>query len=55
MTGIVRFVLGAVIILVVMVLAGPVGLFVGGGLWAALTGQVLATTVGQGEPADSSD
>ena len=39
----VLIVLGSVFF--VMVLAGPVGLFAGGALWAALTGQVLATTV----------
>jgi hypothetical protein len=32
---------GAVIIVIVMVLLGPVGLFMGGALWSALIGKAL--------------
>jgi hypothetical protein len=45
--------LGALIIIVVMVLAGPMALFVGGALWSTLVGQTLATTVG--EPTEEAD
>ena len=53
MAVIVGFMLGALIIIVVMVLVGPMALFVGGALWSALVGQSLATTVG--EPAEAAD
>ena len=32
---------GAVIIVIVMLLLGPVGLFVGGALWSAMVGRAL--------------
>ena len=32
---------GAVIVVIVMVLLGPIALFVGGALWSALVGQAL--------------
>jgi len=48
--------LGAVIIIVVMVLVGPMALFIGGALWSSLLGQTLATTVGQpGEGAEGAE
>jgi hypothetical protein len=37
--------LGAVIVVIVMVLLGPVALFVGGALWSALVGNQLSGLV----------
>lgn len=52
-------VVGAVIILVVLFVAGPIALFVGGMAWSALTGQLLAAdaderaAAGAGQPSTS--
>lgn len=42
--------LGAVIVVIVMVLLGPVGLFVGGALWSALVGNALSSLGPVGPP-----
>jgi hypothetical protein len=49
--------LGVVIILVVLFILGPIGLFVAGALWSALNGWLLSDDADKraGEPAQSPD
>jgi hypothetical protein len=42
-------VLGAVILIVMMVLVGPLALFVGGALWSALIGNTLSPPLRSGQ------
>jgi len=45
--------LGAAIVVIVMLLLGPVALFVGGALWSALVGRALVTEGDRPSEADA--
>jgi hypothetical protein len=50
--GILRAVLGAVLILLALFVVGPVLIFVGGAVWSALLGYELTEDAEAGAPAD---
>jgi hypothetical protein len=48
-----NYVIGVVLILFVIFIAGPIGLFVVGGLWSAITGWLLSEDADQRAAGDA--